>query len=386
MGLAKLRPVPFRSIEDPTKLRRVLEATLLIESNLELPEVLRHVVEEARSMTGARYGALGVLTEDKQSLADFITVGLTADEEERIGARPTGRGVLGLLIADPQPLRVTEISTHPNGYGFPPNHPPMGSFLGVPIKLRDEVYGNLYLTDKIGWSEFTNDDVALVGALSQAAGIAIENARLHDRVRRSAVYEDRDRMARDLHDTVIQRLFALGLTLQGIAARLPEASANQLSRAVGEIDRVITQVRSTIYELGMGDESRGIRDDITAVVRELNAVVGFEVELTFDGPLDSSVTATIVEHLLATLREALTNVGKHAHATRASVSVAVDETTCCLIITDNGAGITDGATAAGSGHGLTNLRRRAEKLHGTLDIAGAPGGGTALTWRVPLGV
>ena len=146
----------------------------------------------------------------------------------------------------------------------------MTSFLGVPIKVRDEVYGNLYLADKVGWSEFTLDDEALVGALSLAAGIAIENARLHDRVRRSAVYEDRDRVARDLHDTVIQRLFALGLTLQGLAARLPETTANQLGGAVSEIDRVIAQVRSTIYELGMGDESRGIRDDITNLVRQLD--------------------------------------------------------------------------------------------------------------------
>jgi len=385
LSLGKLIAVPFRSIEDPTKLRRVLEATLLIEANLELPEVLRHVVEEARSMTGARYGALGVLAEDKQSLSEFITVGLTAEEEADIGARPTGRGVLGLLIADPQQLRVTDIGSHPNSFGFPPNHPPMGSFLGVPIKVRDEIYGNLYLTDKIGWSEFTSDDVALVDALSQAAGIAIENARLHDRVRRSAVYEDRDRMARDLHDTVIQRLFALGLTLQGIAARLPDAAASQLGGAVSEIDRVITQVRSTIYELGMGDESRGIRDDIVGLVRELNAVVGFEVALTFDGPVDSAVSGQVFEHMLATLREALTNVGKHAHATRATVLVAVDETSCCLIITDDGVGLTDAEAAAGSGHGLPNLRRRAEKLHGTLTVDDAPDGGTALTWKVPLG-
>ena len=385
MGLGKLITVPFRSIEDPTKLRRVLEATLLIEANLELPEVLRHVVEEARSMTGARYGALGVLAEDKQSLSEFITVGLTPEEEADIGTRPMGRGVLGLLIADPQQLRVTDISSHPKSFGFPPNHPPMGSFLGVPIKVRDEVYGNLYLTDKLGWSEFTSDDVALVGALSLAAGIAIENARLHDRVRRSAVYEDRDRMARDLHDTVIQRLFALGLTLQGIAARLPDAAASQLGGAVSEIDRVITQVRSTIYELGMGDESRGIRDDIVALVRELNAVVGFEVGLTFEGAVDYSLSGQVLEHMLATLREALTNVGRHAHATRATVLVAVDETSCCLTITDDGVGLTDAEAAGGRGHGLPNLRRRAEKLDGTLTVHDAPGGGTALTWKVPLG-
>jgi len=261
----------------------------------------------------------------------------------------------------------------------------MGSFLGVPIKLRDEVYGNLYLADKVGWSEFTTDDVALVGALSQAAGIAIENARLHERVRRSAVYEDRDRVARDLHDTVIQRLFALGLTLQGLAARLPETTASKLSDAVAEIDRVITQVRATIYELGMSDESRGVRDDITFLVRELDAVVGFEVELTFEGPVDFTLSGPVLEHLLAALREALTNVGRHAGGSRASVCVAVDETCCRLTLADNGIGIPDVAKAAGPGHGLANLRRRAEKLHGSFSIEDNPGGGTLLTWIVPLG-
>jgi len=382
--VGKLNSVPFRAIEDPTKLRRVLEATLLIESNLELPEVLRHVVEEARSMTGARYGALGVLDEDKQALSDFITVGLSEEQEADIGPRPTGRGVLGLLIADPQPLRIPEIGNHPDSYGFPADHPPMTSFLGVPIKVRDEVYGNLYLADKIGWSEFTHDDEALVGALSLAAGIAIENARLHDRVRRSAVYEDRDRMARDLHDTVIQRLFALGLTLQGMAARLPASTANQLGGAVAEIDRVIAQVRSTIYELGMGDDSRGIRDDITNLTRELQPVVGCEVDVMFEGPLDATINEQVLEHLLATIREALTNIGKHAHATRASVSVLADGTSCRLTITDDGVGIT-GEPSGSGGLGLPNLRRRAEKLHGTLAVDDVPGGGTQLTWTVPLG-
>jgi len=380
----KLRSVPFRLIEDPTKLRRVLEATLLIESNLELPEVLRHVVEEARSMTGARYGALGVLDEDKKALSEFITVGLSRDEETAIGSRPTGRGVLGLLIFDPQALRISSIGSHPDSFGFPPNHPPMTSFLGVPIKVRDEVYGNLYLADKVGWSEFTHDDEALVGALSQAAGIAIENARLHQRVRRSAVFEDRDRVARDLHDTVIQRLFALGLTLQGLAARLPAETAHKLGGAVTEIDGVIAQVRSTIYELGMGDESRGVRDDITKLVHELHEVVGFEVELTFTGPLDASLNDQLLEHLLATIREALTNVGKHAQATRASVEVGVDETACSLRISDNGIGMAGDSTAGGGGLGLPNLRRRAEKLRGTLSVGAAPGGGTVLVWTVPL--
>jgi signal transduction histidine kinase len=290
--------------------------------------------------------------------------------------------VLGLLIAHPEPLRIAEISRHPDSLGFPPHHPPMTSFLGVPIKVRDEVYGNLYLSDKVGWSEFTQDDQALVGALSLAAGIAIENARLHDRVRRSAVYEDRERVARDLHDTVIQRLFGLGLTLQSLAARTP-AVGSALGAAVAELDEVIAQVRSTIYELGMAGESRGIRADVTGLVRELEEVLGFQVGLTLEGPLDTALSPQVREHLLATVREGLTNVGKHAHATHVSVHVAVDETTCELTIVDDGIGMT-GATRVGGGLGLANLGRRADKLHGTFSIGSPPGGGTVLEWKVPI--
>ena len=250
--------MPYRSIEDPAKLRRVLEATLLVEADLELPVLLHHVVGEAISMTNARYGAIGVLNEDRTALAEFIIVGLTPEEEHQIGPRPTGRGVLGLLISDPEPLRVSQIGSHPDSFGFPPGHPPMSSFLGVPIKVRDEVYGNLYLTDKIGWSEFTSDDEALVGALALAAGIAIENARLHQRVQEMAVFDERDRLARDLHDTVIQRLFATGLLLQSIAGSITaQREADRLLQAVADIDDTIRQVRTTIFELGLDSTAKG---------------------------------------------------------------------------------------------------------------------------------
>jgi len=122
--------VPYRSIDDPAKLRRVLEATLQLEADLDLPALLRHTVVEACSMTGARYGALGVLNDGRTALADFVTVGLDLDEEQRIGERPTGKGVLGIVITDPQPLRLADLGNHPESNGFPPNHPPMASFLG----------------------------------------------------------------------------------------------------------------------------------------------------------------------------------------------------------------------------------------------------------------
>jgi signal transduction histidine kinase len=374
--------VPYHSIDDPSKLRRVLEAVLLIERDLELPALLRHVIEEACSMTGARYGALGVLNETKTALEEFVTTGIEPDQVAEIGPLPTGKGVLGLLIADPGPLRLARLSEHPDSFGFPPNHPPMTSFLGVPVKVRDEVYGNLYLTDKIGWSEFTKDDVALVEALALAAGVAIENARLHQHVQMAAVYEDRDRLARDLHDHVIQRLFGLGLALQSLAVRASPDIADGLQKQVNEADEIISEVRATIYALGLGGSSRGVRDNLLALVSELRHTVGFALDISFDGAVDTAVSERVVEHLTATIREAVTNIERHANATKATISLSARDGHLQLRVSDDGRGFSGEGREGGLG--LTNLRRRAEKLNGQFDIAGAPKGGTVLTWRVPI--
>ena len=376
--------MPYRSIDDPAKLRRVLEATLLLEADLDLPTLLRHIVDEARSMTNAHYGALGVLNDEGNALSEFITVGLDSDEEKRIGDRPTGRGVLGLLISDPKPKRLALLSSDPTSYGFPPNHPPMTSFLGVPIKVRDEVYGNLYLTDKIGWSEFTSDDESLIGALAVTAGIAIENARLHSRVQEAAVYEERDRLARDLHDTVIQRLFAIGLSLQSLAGN-PSASgiSDRLTTTISDVDETIRQVRTSIFELGSDRLGQGVRENVLALLEELKPVVGFGVAATFEGPVDTAVPDIVCEHLLATVREAISNIGRHAQATQATVTVSVNDDECRLRIVDDGRGLAHSRSATG-GLGLGNLRRRAEKLHGTFAVESPEDGGTILTWQVPL--
>jgi signal transduction histidine kinase len=376
--------VPYHSIEDPAKLRRVVEATLLLQADLDLPTLLRHIIDEARSMTNARYGALGVLDEEGTSLAEFITVGLEPDEEKKIGARPTGRGVLGLLITDPSPLRLTQLSAHPESYGVPPNHPPMTSFLGVPIKVRDAVYGNLYLTDKIGWSEFTGDDEALIGALAVAAGIAIENARLHKRVQQVAIYEERDRLARDLHDTVIQRLFAIGLSLQSMAANPSGShSPDRLNATIADIDDTIRQVRTSIFELGSGGLGRGVRDNVLSLLQDLRPVVGFDIRTSFEGPVDAPIPDVVSEHLLAVIREAITNIGRHAQATEATVVISASDSQCRLRVIDDGRGMAE-TDPRGHGLGLGNLRRRAEKLHGELVIESPDTGGTILTWQVPL--
>ncbi len=372
----------LRSIEDASKLRRIIEAMLLIGADLDLPGILQQVIEEACSITGARYGAIGVLNSERTGLSEFITVGLDPEAERLIGRRPKGLGILGLVIDHPEPIRIADLSAHPNRSGFPLDHPPMTSFLGAPIKVRDEVYGNLYLTDKIGWSEFTNDDLVLIEALALSAGIAIENAWLHKRTKEAAVHDDRERMAGDLHDRVIQRIFAAGLTLQGIAGTTTgDGEAERLAGVIASLDETIKEIRSTIFELSLLGSEVGVRTQMTKLLRELGDIIGIPLRLTFDGPVDTEISDDVTQQLLATLREAVTNIGRHAEATEASVELSVEGSLCRLRVSDDGKGI-GGTGTIGGGRGLANLRRRAEKLHGRLEVTGNAAGGTTLDWQV----
>ena len=368
---------------DPATLG-ILTVARSVLDDLDLEVVLEHVLASARDLTGARFAALGVLSDSRTELARFLSLGIDDATRRIIGPLPTGRGVLGELIRNPAPLRIADVGGHPHSYGFPAGHPPMRSFLGVPIVVAGQPYGNLYLTEKMGWSEFTRDDEALVAALSIAAGFAIENARLHQRAQEVAVYEERDRLARDLHDTVIQRLFAVGLSLQSMASTpSAERIVDGLGGAIRDIDDTIRQVRTTIFGLGSAGFGRGIRATVLSLVRELTPVVGSNIEVSFHGPVDSAIPDRVAEHLLATVREALTNIGRHADATEARLDLTVEKGVCSLEVVDNGRGIGDQPSGQG-GLGLVNLRSRAEKLHGSFTVESPAGGGTSLTWQVPV--
>jgi len=373
--------VPFRQIDDPEALRNLLDAFLTVESELDLAVVLRRITESARSLAGARYAALGVLDERGQGLSQFIPVGFDPDIEAAIGHYPEGHGILGLLIVDPKLLRLADLHQHPESYGFPPNHPPMTSFLGVPIRIRDKVFGNLYLTEKIDGPEFTETDQALVSALAVAAGIAIDNARLHGRVQELVLLEDRDRIARDLHDTVIQRLFALGLSLQGTArlAQRPEVT-ERIDEAVDELDSVIRQIRGTIFALEDRATTGSVRRDVLHLTKEMVEVLGFQPAVTFDGPVETLMPENATADLMATLREALTNVARHAQASRVDVRLAADRD-IVLEVVDDGAGLP--AQIPAGRHGLGNMGERARALGGDLVLEAEDGGGTRLAWRIP---
>jgi signal transduction histidine kinase len=372
---------PLDKIDDPVKLRRLVQAMLMMEGELSLPIVLRHLVQEACSLVDARYGALGVLSENGTTLDQFLTVGLEPDEEFAIGPRPTGQGVLGTLIIEAKPLRIADLSRSPDSFGFPSGHPPMTSFLGVPVRVRGEVYGNLYLTDKHEAPEFSEEDEATAVTLAMAAGIAIENARLHGVARDHTLTEDRDRIARDLHDTVIQRLFAVGLSLQGTARLVdrPEV-ASRIGDAINKLDETIRHLRTAIFNLEMTINQDGFRRMVFDLLHELTPVIGAVPHVTFTGLVDSAVSGSIADHALATLREALTNVGRHAAATHVAVTVAAAED-LRLGVVDDGRGMGD---AGADGRGLKNMRTRAERLGGSLELGTSREGGTRLIWSIPL--
>ena len=376
--------MPTRDVTGPARAARLVDAVLSIGSDLSLPDVLRRIVDAAVDLVDARYGALGVLDHARHGLSEFVNVGLDAEAVRAIGHLPEGHGVLGLLIVDPQPIRIADLGQHPDSFGFPPGHPPMRSFLGAPILIRDEVYGNLYLTEKQGAAEFSADDEALVVALAGSAAIAIDNARLHARMQDLAFIEDRERIAADLHDTVIQRLFATGLALES-ARRLASAELEpRIEQAVIDLDDTIRQIRSTIFALqAPRAKGRGLRSDILMLAGEVAGGLGFEPRVNFAGPLDSAVSDKIATELLATLREALSNVVRHAEASRVTVDVSVDDSAIVRVeVIDDGIGLLQRERPGG--RGVANMTHRAEALGGAAELRpNAAGKGTVFTWQVP---
>jgi signal transduction histidine kinase len=366
------------------QLLRLLDAVMAIGSELSLSAALRRITHTAAELVDAKYAALGVLDASGTMLAEFITVGLNDEETARIGALPDGHGILGLLIVEPKPLRLPDLHQHPDSFGFPPGHPPMTSFLGVPILLRGKVFGNLYLTDKRDGQVFTDVDQELAVGLAAAAGLAIENARLNEQARTSTLLDERERIARDLHDDVIQRLFATGLSLQAAARMVKEPVAvERITRAVDDLDTSIRQVRSTIFELHHRFSGLpSLRQDILDVCAEATRALGFEPHCEISGPIDSTVSDSMQKHIMLCLREALSNVARHANATRVDVMISVVGTVLALRVADNGTGYVHHSDRTSSG--LANMRTRAEAMGGSFAISGGPDVGTVVVWEAPL--
>jgi signal transduction histidine kinase len=531
----------------PGRLRALLSANQTIVGDLALPVVLQRIVEAARELGGARYAALGVIAEGG-SLAQFVHVGMEPEMVQRIGRLPEGKGLLGVLITDPRPIRLRNFLADPRSAGLPPGHPPMNSFLGVPIRVRERVFGNLYLAESVGGA-FTAEDEQIVQALAATAGAAIDNAHLYEAARTSqrwlkasaeitrrmlsadgelplqliityaleiaaadlvavllpvggstdlrvevavgngadaltgtrlpvddpicgqvftsggplrisnagqrfslssgagqpidpvlvvplqgservygvlvaarrsgravftaddlamaagfanqaavavelaearaeqhriAMLNERDRIAADLHDHVIQRIFAAGLSLQAVAASLgQDPAADRVLATVDGLDDTIRQIRTTIFQLGRitSNDPGRIRHCVLETAADARHALGFEPVVRFDGPIEAVVPLMIAEDIPAVVREALTNVARHAHSTSAEVTVRVAGGQLTLTVSDSGVGMQPNRRLSG----LRNLQRRAERHGGTLTITHHRPAGTALCWTVPVG-
>jgi signal transduction histidine kinase len=355
-----------------------------ISGALDVQEVLQLIVDRVRELVAAQYAALGIV-DDEGLITEFITSGISAHEREAIGDLPRGNGLLGLIIREDRSYRIPTISSHPESYGFPANHPPMDSFLGVPVRFKGEVVGRLYLTNKQGAAEFSADDQALVETFALHAGIAIENARLLGQVQRLAVVDERDRISRDLHDSVIQMIYAVTLSLDDVPELVSEAPAEARQRVDDAIDAlhgVIRDIRNFIFGLRpLLLDSGSLLDGLRALASELGRNTTTEIEVVGEDPGDLALD--VVAELLAISREALANVARHSGAAHAWIRIAAPDKTVRLEIADDGRGLVDRADMVGTHHGLANLRARAEALGGTFDIESGAGAGTRIIVAIP---
>jgi signal transduction histidine kinase len=369
--------------------RRLIEAGMALASELSLDAVLLRIVELAVDLTGARYGALGVLTPDGRSIEEFITVGITAEERAALGDPPTGHGLLGALIREARPLRIPDIGADPRSVGFPKNHPPMKSLLGAPITGRGKVFGNIYLTDKQDAEAFDEEDERVLVVLATQAAVAVENARLYDETERSGrelqrlqVLEERERIGKELHDGVIQSLFAVGMHLQGLATATDDDNiSGNLESAVEDIDHAIRDLRNYIFGLRPGIlADRQLDQALKEMATDFAARSGVLTVVDVDTDAASRLTSRAAD-VVQIVREALSNVGRHGAATTCRVSVERNAAGLVIEVDDDGQGFDVELTR--SGMGLQNLQERVGSLGGVFQIESTPGEGTTVRATFP---
>jgi len=369
------------------RLEALDEAIRAMAGVLSVDRVLQVIVDRVRTLTGARYAALGI-HDHSGVIEQFVTSGINRPDRARIGAPPRGHGILGLIIRENRTIRLDDLANDAHRAGFPPGHPAMHAFLGVPVIVRGRTIGNLYLTDKEGG--FTEEDQREIETFARHAGIAMENARLHDQVQRLAIVEERERIGKDLHDGVIQAIYAVGLSLDDVPDMMdgePDEARRRVERAIDALDQTIRDIRNFIFGLRPALlDGVDVVEGLAALADEFRVNTMIDVELRA-GP---TVTTPVIGsdrtvELLAIAREALSNIARHARATRAQITVEPDPEIAGveIVVADNGTGF-DPAAPRGIGHqGLRNMRTRAISIGATLLVDSHPGAGTRIIVRVP---
>ena len=366
----------------PQRIRDLVEAGAGVVGHVDLGSLLGSAVETAIELTGARYGALGVIGEHG-TLIDFVHRGLDADTAARIGHLPRGEGVLGTITNQAKTVRLDEIADHPDSAGFPEHHPQMHSFLGCPVRVGDRVFGNLYLSEKEGG--FTEEDEVLVELIAVTAGAAISTLRLQERLRRAALTEDRERIAHDLHDSIIQDLFAVGLGLQASIGRIesdPGSVKARVDDAVDRLDATIASLRRFIFDLQPPVWAQpGLTSRLHALISELSKPHDLEVGLEVACPPGVPDTV-IADHLVAIVGEAVSNALRHADATEIGVSVRCQDDRVLVSVSDDGSGFDTSETQHGLG--LGNMARRVATAGGVYGLESREGKGTTIRVELPI--
>lgn len=367
------------------QMRALHRASLSLFSDISLDGVLDRIVKAAKELSNARYAALGI-PDGQGGLERFIAVGLSEEEQEQIAHPPRGAGLLGEMLRDETSLRISDISEHPTAVGFPEGHPHMTSFLGVPIIGLGQPLGQIYLADRQDSPGFTEDDKRLVEMLAAYAASAIAIARLNQQARRLAVLEERQRIGMDLHDGIIQSIYAVGLTLDYVKHLLEdqEPAGRRIDEAIDGLNAVIRDLRSYILDLQPSRISAdGLYEALGTLAREFKANTLMDLDLQLERELAERFGQESSAAIFHIAREALANVAKHAHATRAWLSLRQGDGEVLMQVIDNGQGFDFADTDARIGHGLSNMHERAVAVGGDLSVVTKPNDGTTITLRVP---
>ncbi|MEA2235354.1 MAG: hypothetical protein QOC81_78 [Thermoanaerobaculia bacterium] len=388
--------VMVREISRASKRQRRQNAELLalhgagldVSAELSLDAVLDKVVERARTLVGARYGALSVVNDDG-SIETFLTSGVTPEQRAKIGPPPVGHGLLGVVLHEGERLRLPDIGRDPRSYGFPPNHPVMHSLLAVPVTCKGPFAGNLYLSEKPDGGQFTSDDEETLERFAVQAAIAIDNAHLHRQVGDLAVAQERLRIAHEMHDGIAQVLGYVNTKVQAATEYIRRGKTDegleqlrQLAEAAREAYR---DVRESIVDLRtLPGPARSFQDVLQEYAGRWQEQTGISTRLSVDP--DISLPAGNELQLVRIIQESLTNVRKHSRATTASVDVHRHDGKLRLTVIDNGAGFSQSTLSRSvfPRFGLSTMRERAESIGATFAIESTPGGGTSVRVDIPL--
>jgi signal transduction histidine kinase len=372
-----------------TALRAMSDAVLAIAAERRVDPVLQKLADAACDLVGARYAAIGIPDGDG-GFAMFITSGMSDAQYEALGELPRTHGMLGAMLETTEPHRTPDIQDDSRFEGWPAAHPNMRSFLGVPITSRSDVIGAFYLTEKKGERKagFTDEDEELIRTLAAHAAIAIENARLHERSRELSTIEERKRLARELHDSVTQTLFSIGLTAEAAAELVdsePARARDQLGHLQELARAAMREMRSLIFELRPAElETEGLAAALRKHVEVLRRLHEQEIELQVGG--DRRLPPAVEKGLLRIAQEALGNALRHAGASRVAISLVTRDSLVALRVADDGRGFDPEEAAARSRRlGLTSMRERTEALGGMLSIDSEPGSGTTVAVEVRIG-